>query len=149
MGNLWDAEVIVTPLLAKQLIEAQFPQLSPALVAELGRGFDNTVYAVNGQYVFRFPRRSIAVPLLKTENALLPQLAKKLHIPIATPCFFGRPEPGMFPWLFTGYPLLPGDPPGNLPYEERMQSAACLANFLRVLHSFPVEEALSQGCSSF
>ncbi|WHY73644.1 phosphotransferase [Fictibacillus enclensis] len=145
MGNVWDAEVVVTPLLAKQLIEAQFPQLSPARVAELGKGFDNTVYAVNDQYVFRFPRRSIAVPLLKTENALLPLLAEVLPIPIATPCFFGCPEPGLFPWLYTGYHLLPGHPPGNLSYEQRVKSAAHLAIFLGVLHSYPVEKALKTG----
>ncbi|MDN4524605.1 phosphotransferase [Fictibacillus fluitans] len=145
MGNVWDAEYVVTPSLAELLIEAQFPQLTPVCVTELGKGFDNTVYSVNEQYVFRFPRRSIAVPLLKTENALLPQLARVLPIPIATPCFFGRPEPGLFPWLFTGYHLLPGRLPGNLPYEQRIRSAAALAIFLRELHSFPVEEALKMG----
>ena len=46
-------------------------------------GFDNTVMNVNHDWVFRFPRREIAVRLLETEGKLLPLLEESgagLHI---------------------------------------------------------------------
>ncbi|SFF04035.1 Phosphotransferase enzyme family protein [Bacillus sp. OV194] len=143
MGNVWDAEMVVSPFMAKQLIEGQFPELAPGEVNEIGRGFDNTVYSVNGKYIFRFPRRAIAVPLLKTENKLLPPLAEKMPLPIATPCYFGSPVPNLYPWPFTGYYLIPGKPPGCLSHAERITSAVPLGRFLRALHAFPAEQAKS------
>lgn len=141
MGNVWDPEVTVSPILAVKLIENQFPMLAPVNLSELGKGFDNTVYTVNEHYVFRFPRRSIAAPLLLTENAILPALAKTLPIAIPVPCFFGSPVRGHYPWNFTGFRLVHGLPPGKLSTADRMKSAPLLARFLRVLHAFPLEKA--------
>lgn len=87
MPNAWDAEQIVSVPLANTLIETQFPELAPAAISLLGYGFDNTVYQVNGRFVFRFPRRELAVGLLKTENQLLPSLASQLPLSIAEPLF--------------------------------------------------------------
>lgn len=85
--NAWDAEQIVSAPFAKTLIETQFPELAPAAISLLGYGFDNTVYQVNDRFVFRFPRRELAVGLLKTENQLLPSLASQLPLSIAEPIF--------------------------------------------------------------
>ena len=84
MAHLWDAELAVTTCQAKKLIESQFPELIPADIKILDYGFDNTVMKVNRDWVFRFPRREIAVRLLETEGELLPLLEESgpnLHIP--------------------------------------------------------------------
>jgi len=60
----WEAERIVSPELARALVEDQFPDLAPTRVEPLGVGWDNTAYLVNRAYVFRFPRRPIAVDLI-------------------------------------------------------------------------------------
>ncbi|MCM3770906.1 phosphotransferase [Priestia aryabhattai] len=144
MPHAWDAEQIVSAPLAKTLIETQFPELAPAEISLLGYGFDNTVYQVNGRFVFRFPRRELAAELLKTENQLLPTLASQLPLSIAEPIFFGKPN-GVYPWPFTGYHYLQGNPPARLTEEERIQSASVLARFLRTLHHYPYSKAQELG----
>ena len=91
MQPLWKAEREVDTALARQLVTSQFPALadSPSLAVErIGAGWDNVAFLVtgaNGPFVFRFPRRSIAVPLIETETRLLPLLAPALPLPIPVP----------------------------------------------------------------
>jgi aminoglycoside phosphotransferase (APT) family kinase protein len=92
MANIWDPERVVSMAAARELIERQFPELAPATISPLGEGYDNTVYLVNERYVFRFPRRQIAVDLLCAEGRLLPKLADRLPLPVSKPLFFGSPE---------------------------------------------------------
>ncbi|HLO10734.1 MAG TPA: phosphotransferase, partial [Pseudoneobacillus sp.] len=108
------------------------------------KGFDNTVYLVNNAYVFRFPRREIAVQLLDTENHLLPLLVNDLNIKIPEPIFFGKPT-DFYKWPFTGYHHVQGSSPGELSVDIRSLSAAPLAHFLKKLHQFPVGVAKEAG----
>src|SRR5215211_7022164 len=57
----WDAEVIVEADLARRLIGEQFPELGLRTIKLLGQGWDNTVWRVDDEWTFRFPRRSYAV----------------------------------------------------------------------------------------
>jgi aminoglycoside phosphotransferase (APT) family kinase protein len=144
MANSWDPERVVSMEAARELIERQFPELAPATISPLGEGYDNTVYLVNARYVFRFPRRQIAVDLLCAEGRLLPKLANRLPLPISIPLFFGAPN-DLYPWPFLGYELVRGKLPVILTHEERTCSAADWARFLRALHDFPAEEAAALG----
>lgn len=144
MANIWDPERVVSEKLARQLIEQQFPELAPATIYPLGEGYDNTVYLVNERYVFRFPRRQIAVGLLRAEGKLLPKLADRLPLQTSKPRFFGVPSE-LYPWPFLGYELVRGQLPVALTQEERTLSVVDLAHFLRALHDFPVEEAAALG----
>ena len=72
MNRPWSAEHDVSASLARELIETQFPKLTPVGVEPLGVGWDNTAYRVNDKFVFRFPRRQIAVELIRTEARVLP-----------------------------------------------------------------------------
>ncbi|KQL52491.1 hypothetical protein AN964_02345 [Heyndrickxia shackletonii] len=141
MSPIWDPQVVVTETLATSLIEEQFPQLNPTKAEVIGEGFDNTVFKVNDEFIFRFPRRNVAAHLLETENRILPKLADKLPIPIPIPTFIGVPGES-YPWSFTGYPIVHGTTPGILSNEKRMQSVEKLALFLKELHRFPVKDAL-------
>lgn len=145
--NLWDAEWEVTEPLVRLLLSRQFPQLSTHKVQEIGNGWDNTVYRVGDEYVFRFPRRDIAINLLNTEAKILPKLANYITVPYAKPLFFGK-ESEDYPAPFLGYTYLPGKFPIGISDEARMQSAATLARFLKNLHSFPVEIAQQAGVLS-
>ncbi|MET1249109.1 phosphotransferase [Sporolactobacillus sp. STCC-11] len=144
MVNSWDPERVVSKEAARQLIERQFPELAPATISPLGTGYDNTVYLVNERYVFRFPRRQIAVDLLCTEGRLLPRIADRLPLPISIPLFFGSPA-ATYPWPFLGYELVRGQLPVTLTREERTRSIADLACFLRALHDFSADEAAGLG----
>jgi aminoglycoside phosphotransferase (APT) family kinase protein len=138
----WLSERVVTPELAKILIESQFPDLAPAEVLALGTGWDNTVYLVNQAWAFRFPRREMALMLMETELKLLDGLAPRLELKIPVPHFTGQPCPD-FDWPFAGYSLVPGQTAcaAQLSREQREALVLPLANMLKTLHSFPAEEA--------
>jgi aminoglycoside phosphotransferase (APT) family kinase protein len=144
MSQPWSPEIVVTLEDAKRLIEEQFPSLKPIQISEIGKGFDNTVYNVNEHYVFRFPRRDIAVTLLNIENKLLPLLVNVLSIPIPEPLFFGKPSEH-YKWIFTGYRHVLGKTPGIMTDEIRNLSAEPLAHFFKMLHQFPVKKAKEFG----
>jgi aminoglycoside phosphotransferase (APT) family kinase protein len=136
MPQAWDPEREVGAELARALIEEQFPALRPARPVPLGRGWDNSVFQVNGAWVFRFPRRQIAVPLLETELRLLAGLAPRLPLPVPVPEMAGVPT-ARFPWPFAGYRFLPGRTADQavLAGEERAAAAPVLGRFLKVLHA--------------
>ncbi len=140
----WSPEIVVSVELAKRLVETQFPELAPATPVLIGEGWDNSIYSVNGEYVFRFPRRTIVVEMLTMGNELLPALARQLPLPIPAPIFFGVPSDD-YPWPFTGSRLVKGEPPGQLSYDQRMRAVEPLAKFLRALHDFPVDRARELG----
>lgn len=142
--NLWDAEWEITGALVQRLIKRQFPQLSSLPIREIGNGWDNTVYRVGDEYVFRFPRRSVAVNLLRTEARILPKLADYITVPYAKPLFFGE-DSADYPAPFLGYSYIPGKFPIGISDIARAQSAVTLAKFLKSLHVFPVEVAQHEG----
>lgn len=146
MNNPWTAEQVVDLNLAKELIESQFPQLAPAKLKELGAGWDNTVYEANEQYVFRFPRRQIAVQLLETEKNLLPFIAEHVPLAIPVPMFVGKPTKN-FKWPFLGYSKLHGTESSktHLTDDERLNEAATLGAFLKALHNIDQDKARKLG----
>ncbi len=142
----WDAQETVSPERAQALIERRFPELSPARAQPLGEGWDNTAYLVNDRWVFRFPRRPIAAQLLRTEAAVLPQIAARLPLAIPAPRYLGEPDRD-FPWPFAGYERIEGETACRirLTSEQRARAAEPIARFLRALHAIPFEEARGAG----
>jgi aminoglycoside phosphotransferase (APT) family kinase protein len=138
----WTAEVAVDADLARALIASQFPELAGAAAQPLGAGWDNTAYVVGGQWVFRFPRRTLALRLNARELALLPTIAPRVPLPVPRPEKIGRAELG-YPWPFAGYRLLPGRTACSAALDDAARAAAAepLARFLAALHAFPAEEA--------
>ncbi len=145
-GRPWAPEVEVSAALATALIELQCPSLAPVTLELMGEGWDNTAYLVNGEWVFRFPRRAIAVPLLETEWRVLPKLAPRLPCRIPTPVWFGRPD-ATYKWPFLGYRRLDGHVASDRGLDEQARAALAepLARFLRALHDVPLVEAQAWG----
>ena len=143
---VWTAEEVVSPELAAHLIEEQFPALAPVQVAALGVGWDNIAYLADEAYVFRFPRREVAVPLLETEARVLPQIAARLPLPVPVPDLIGKPS-AAYPWPFAGYPFLEGRTAcrANLDAGQRMALAEPLGQFLAALHAVPVDQMVALG----
>lgn len=143
-SNPWDADWEVSESLARTLIFRQFPQLSTMPIKLFGCGWDNVVFRVGGEYVFRFPKRNVAVELIKKEGMLLPMLAAFLTIPYPKPVFYGEPNDD-YPFPFLGYTYVPGTFPKGLTDEQRASSAVALATFLKGLHAFPLQCARENG----
>ncbi|HEY8237168.1 MAG TPA: phosphotransferase [Gaiellaceae bacterium] len=138
----WTAELVVDEELARQLL-GQFPELEVESVRPFAEGWDYTIWLVNELWTFRFPRREIAVPGVRREIAVLPELAPLLPIPVPAPVFVGRPAGG-FPWPFFGSELLPGRELGEATLDDptRVEIGRSLARFLRRLHDAEVTHEL-------
>jgi aminoglycoside phosphotransferase (APT) family kinase protein len=142
----WTAEIVVDAGLARSLVETQFPELAPARVEPLGVGWDNTAYVVGGAWVFRFPRRRIALPLNERELRLLPAVAPRVPLPVPVPEKIGRATDA-FPWPFAGYRFLAGRSASVVDLDDaaRESLAVPLARFVAALHAIPVDEATRLG----
>jgi aminoglycoside phosphotransferase (APT) family kinase protein len=142
----WTAEEVVSAELAAELCAEQFPELAPARVEPLGVGWDNTAYLVNGELVFRFPRREVAVELLGAEARLLPAIAGRLPLAVPVPTFMGRPS-ARYRWPFVGYRYLSGRTAdrAQLSEDDRAAAAGPLGQFLAALHAIPVDEVVALG----
>src|SRR5207244_11717795 len=77
---------------------------NPRTIFEIDDGYDFEVAIVDGDWVFRFPRRAGVEEALELEITLLPTLAPAL--PVDVPSF----EHVSRNPLFVGYPLIRGEP---------------------------------------
>lgn len=146
MQQPWLAERLVSAELATALIAANFPELVPLSLHPIGEGWDNIAYVVNNEWVFRFPRRAVAVPLLQTERLILQVICETVTLAVPVPIYYA--EGGTdYDWPFAGYRLLKGITAcgANLEDSERLTIAPQLACFLRELHNFPVAQAAELG----
>src|SRR6185436_6507512 len=124
-GQPWAPEIVVSLDLARSLIAEAAPELAGAPVEPFGEGGDNTAFLVRGDidWVFRFPRRTIAASLIEVETKVLPHVAdlmKQISIGVHSPRHVGSPSE-RFPWTFAGYAWLRGEPAADrgLSKEER------------------------------
>jgi aminoglycoside phosphotransferase (APT) family kinase protein len=102
-------------------------------------GWDNTVVLVDDDWVFRFPRREIALPGIDREIALLPRLAPQLSLPIPVPEHVG--VYGDPPWRFWGARHLPGT---ELKVADQVgvEVGRSLGRFVAELHALPADSSL-------
>jgi aminoglycoside phosphotransferase (APT) family kinase protein len=143
----WTAELVVDEQLAAQLL-VQFAELEVESLRPFAEGWDYTIWLVNGRWTFRFPRREIAVPGVRREIAVLPELASVLPIPVPVPVFVGEPADG-YPWPFFGSEFLPGRELGEagLGDTARVGVGRSLARFLRRLHDAEVSYDLPRDAN--
>jgi aminoglycoside phosphotransferase (APT) family kinase protein len=143
----WTAELVVDEQLAAQLL-VQFAELEVESLRPFAEGWDYTIWLVNGRWTFRFPRREIAVPGVRREIAVLPELAPLLPIPVPVPVFAGEPADG-YPWPFFGSEFLPGRELGEAGLDEaaRVGVGRSLARFLRQLHDAEVSYELPRDAN--
>ena len=129
----WAAEAVVDCELARRLIRSQFRDLSASRVDPVGDGWDVTVFRVDERWLFRFPRRSIVLPGLRREIAVLPLLAPRLPVGIPVTVFVGEPT-SEFPFPFVGARYLPGQELGADEQTAVADLGVELGRFLRMLH---------------
>ena len=136
----WHPEHVVDEDEARTLLrDAGFPH---ARVEPFGAGWDNTAYLVDDTWVFRFPRREVAVACLRQECRHLPRLVSRLPIPVPHPVHIAAPEGN---WPFAGYRRIEGTAAhaARSSPEQRAAHARRLGAFLRALHALEPEDAIS------
>ena len=137
----WDPEIAVDSGLAQRLVAEQFPELAALPIRLLGSGWDNTVFGLGADWVFRFPRKEVIVSFLETEIEVLPALAPLLPVAVPVPQHIGIPSDA-FPWPFFGARILPGVELCDAPATSRERLAGELGRLLRQLHSRDVLQAI-------
>jgi aminoglycoside phosphotransferase (APT) family kinase protein len=133
----WAPERVVDRDQAEQLIGRTFPELRGQPVRPLAEGWDNSVFLVGEELVFRFPRRAMALPGIRREIAVLPVIAPLVPLPIPTPSYVGVDDYAEDPWPFFGARLVPGTElaVSALSDAERVRAAEDAGAFLRALHA--------------
>ena len=138
MAHLWNKTIEIDIVLAKKLIESQF-QLSISHITLLDEGWDNTVFLVNHEWVFRFPHRPFGVSCMENEIAMLPFVAPHLSFQASIPFYTGKASE-LFPYPFCGYRLIQGKPlcDATVSLVDNPIFAKTLAKWLRELNHIPV-----------
>lgn len=147
MGTeLWHPDINITDDIAQNIIEEQFNELAPVKVKCIGKGWDNKVFLVNDQFIFRFPHREIAGQLIGRENAVLKNINSIVNLEIPNPTYIGKPR-NDYPYSFHGYSIIKGKSGchANLTLEERISSITLLAKFLKTLHDISEQQAIKIG----
>src|SRR5215216_2310280 len=81
----------------ERMLHAQFPELAPVRAEWFGSGCCNEVYRVNGEWLFRFPKRAGIATTVEREVRLLSLVADAVSISVPRIEWFGRPGPD-FPY---------------------------------------------------
>jgi len=136
----WQPEREVTVTEARQAIGTC--GLAADDVRIVAAGWDNTIVLVDESWVFRFPRRAIALPGIDREIALLPRLAPLLSLPIPVPEHVG--VNGDPPWRFWGARHLPGTELKVAGRTDEIGVAVgrSLGRFVAELHALPADSSL-------
>jgi len=116
------------------ILRERVPGLQVDRLVPVETGWDSAVVEVNGEWIFRFPRRPGVIDRLRAEAALLPELARRLPAPVPQFELVDLDEGG-----FVGYRKLAGE---SLAHGARSAGlGARLGEFLAALHAFPVDRA--------
>ncbi len=143
---MWRAEITVDEELARELIGGQF-ELPLETVERVSAGWDYTVFRVDGEWAFRFPRREVVIEQMRTEVSTLRRLVPLLPFAVPEPVLLGRAL-GSYPWPFYGAPWLPGSEAGPATDADRLALAPQLARALRALHDLELPLELPVDVSS-
>lgn len=150
MTSVIPQDIELTETLALELIFSQFPQFKDSSFKKIGEGFDNIVLQVGEDYVFRFPRRKLAVPLTEREIKVLGFLQGKLDLDIPSPQFLGFPTKD-YPYPFFGHKLVKGFTGCQiaLTTDQEKKAAAKLGASLKKLHSLDYSSLSSVDFTPF
>ncbi len=120
--------------LAERVISEQFPDLAELPVRRWDEGWDNEVYLVGDDWVFRFPKRAGTVEWLERERQILELVARATDV--AVPRFerFGQPSDA-FPYPYVGYRRVPGSPADEVVLDDYGALAGDLGRALSEIHA--------------
>jgi aminoglycoside phosphotransferase (APT) family kinase protein len=126
-------EVPTDASLVGRLIDAQFPQWADLPIEPVReRGTDNALYRLGEELVARLPRIQQATLALDKEYSWLPRLARLLPLAVPMPLAKGMPADG-YPWEWSVYRWLEGEPATVEPVTDLDQAAVDLAQFIAAL----------------
>lgn len=135
--------------LVRRLVFSQFPQWAelPVRPVELD-GWDNRTFRLGENMSVRLPSAEGYVPQVEKEHRWLPELAPQLPLPIPSPIAQGTPGEG-YPWPWSIYRWLEGEPAATAPIADFRQFAIDLARFLAALYRVDATGGPVAGVNNF
>ncbi|MEU1688216.1 aminoglycoside phosphotransferase family protein [Micromonospora sp. NPDC005707] len=135
--------------LVRRLVAAQFPRWAHLPVAPVDRqGWDNRTFRLGDDLVVRLPSAEGYVPGVAKEDRCLPELARRLPLPVPEPLAVGAPGAGYpYPWSVRRW--LPGDTLEAAGQVDRPAVARDLGAFLTALRRAPAAGGPAAGRHSF
>ncbi|MET9462501.1 aminoglycoside phosphotransferase family protein [Streptomyces canus] len=131
----------------RDLVRDQHPELADLEIRPVASGWDNQLWRLGDALAVRLPMTERAPALLRKEFRWLPELAKRLPLPIPTPQHFGEPTARFpRPWIIARW--VPGEPADGAEISNVHQSVDNLAHFLRALHQPAPEDAPTNAARS-
>jgi aminoglycoside phosphotransferase (APT) family kinase protein len=132
MGVVPDPHDVDTALVGR-LVAGQFPRWAAEPVRPVGKpGVDNSTFRLGDTMMVRLPRFERWVGQVTREQRWLPVLAPHLPLPVPKPLAQGEPAEG-FPYPWSVYEWLPGEPADLAELPDLRQVAVDLAEFLLAL----------------
>lgn len=132
------AEVHIDESLVRTLIQAQHPTFAGLDISAIDAGWDNAIFRLGREFCVRLPRRAAAAELIRHEQEWLPQVARRVPIPVPSPLYAGVPGCG-YPWFWSIVPWIRGETADVI--APAPDQAVRLAGFLRALHVKAPQEA--------
>lgn len=126
-----------------KLIHKDFPGFTISSMQKTGEGDNSKAFIINGNYIFRFPKRKEVMQQVRKEIAILPKIKSSLNLQV--PKFeFISPDIN-----FVGYKMIPGTLLSfkvfnSLTKKQQEFIQRSLGNFLLQLHH--IDLTLSRNC---
>ncbi|WP_243866790.1 aminoglycoside phosphotransferase family protein [Actinophytocola oryzae] len=118
-----------------RLIAAQCPQWADEPLRPVAKpGVDNSTFRLGDDKMVRLPRFERWIGQVTREQRWLPCLAPHLPLPVPRPLAQGEPAEG-FPYPWSVYEWLPGEPADAAELTDLRQVAVDLAEFLLALRA--------------
>jgi aminoglycoside phosphotransferase (APT) family kinase protein len=102
------AEIEIDERQARQLMEAQHPDLADLPIVAIASGWDNQLLRLGDRLALRFPRRQPAAQLILNEQRWLPHLKERLPLAIPAPVRIGVAQ-FQYPWGWSVTPWIEGE----------------------------------------
>ena len=135
--------------LARRLVAAQFPEWADLPVEPVvPSGWDNRTFRLGSRMLIRLPSAAAYAAQVEKEQLWLPRLAPLLPAAIPAPVAVGAPGDG-YPWSWSVYEWLKGDPAASAPITDRVRFAADLGAFLNALQAIDPEGGPPPGQHNF
>lgn len=134
MSEVVPADLDINTEIARRSVYESF-HIEAESIRVLGEGWDNLVFLINSNLVFRFPRRAVAIPLLQQEMSVLKMIPAALPLLTPVPDYLSDGCKS-YPHPFYGHTLIEGTTGccTTLSADQYHAAARSLALFLRQLH---------------
>ena len=139
----------VDAALVRRLLAAQFPHWADLPVRPVDRdGWDNWTFHLGERMKVRLPSAEGYAAQAAKEATWLPRLAPHLPLPVPMPLAVGTPNED-FPWHWSVYDWLAGEPANAARVADRVGFARDLAAFVKALQATGTSGGPAPGQHSF